>query len=76
VDGEVEVRNQRGQLDAASTARAQREQAAAAAALDQGQNPGQQAAPQQRGAFGQPTGGNAPAPMNRAERRAQEKRGR
>ncbi|WP_349899438.1 preprotein translocase subunit SecA [Parafrigoribacterium soli] len=75
VDGEVEVRNQRGQLDAASTARAQREQAAAAAAVDQGQNPGQQAAPQ-RGAFGQPTGGNASAPMNRAERRAQEKRGR
>jgi preprotein translocase subunit SecA len=77
-DGEVEVRNQRGQIDAASTAKAQRDQAAAAAALDQAQNPGQQqqAAPPQRGAFGQSTGGNAPTPMNRAERRAQEKRGR
>jgi len=77
VDGEVEVRNQRGQLDAASTAKARRDQAAAAAEVSQAQNPGQQqAAPPQRGAFGQPTGGNAAAPMNRAERRAQERRGR
>jgi preprotein translocase subunit SecA len=75
-DGEVEVRNQRGQLDAASTAKAQREQAAAAAAVGQSQNPGQQAAPPQRGAFGQPTNNDGQAPMNRAERRAQEKRGR
>ncbi|MEO6944581.1 MAG: preprotein translocase subunit SecA [Lacisediminihabitans sp.] len=60
-DGEVEVRNQRGQLDRASTAKAQQ---------------GQQApAPQQRGAFGQ-AAGNGQVPQNRAERRAQEKRTR
>jgi preprotein translocase subunit SecA len=91
VDGDVEVRNQRGQLEQAATAKAQRAQAEA----EQAQvNPTfgrpQQPAPAQgggapkqgaggaqggsdRGAFGQRTG-NAPAPQNRAQRRAQEKR--
>ncbi|CAN5429914.1 hypothetical protein BH09ACT4_BH09ACT4_13860 [soil metagenome] len=91
--GEVEVRNQRGQLEQAATRLAQQQQAAQAAAVaqqqGQGQAPGQQPqAPQQggmrpsgqgpaqtggaRGAFGQRTDG-AEAPMNRAQRRAQEK---
>ncbi|MBN9151058.1 MAG: preprotein translocase subunit SecA [Cryobacterium sp.] len=83
--GGVEVRNQRGQLEQAATAKAQ--QAAAAQANQvgaafggQNQQPGQnQQAGQgggQRGAFGQRQGGpqpGQPAPMNRAERRAQEK---
>jgi len=59
--GQVEVRDQRGQVERAATARAQ--QAAA-----------QQQAPAARGAFGQPTSAEAP-PMNRAERRAREKNG-
>jgi preprotein translocase subunit SecA len=67
--GAVEVRNQRGQVEQAATQRAQQAQAS-----QQG-GPQQQAAPPQRGAFGQQTGGNGqPAPQNRAERRAQEKR--
>jgi preprotein translocase subunit SecA len=86
--GEVEVRNQRGQLEQAATARAQQQQAAQAAALAQQQ--GQQAPPQQqgggmrpspgaqqapqRGAFGQRTNAGEQAPLNRAQRRAQEKR--
>jgi preprotein translocase subunit SecA len=67
-NGEVEVRNQRGQLDRASTARAQ--QAQAGSAFQQ-----QAPAPQQRGAFGQ-AANNGQAPQNRAARRAQEKRNR
>jgi preprotein translocase subunit SecA len=90
--GEVEVRNQRGQLEQAATARAQQQQAAAAAAIAQQQGQGQPqqpVAPQQgglrpsgqqqpaaRGAFGQRQDGGQPAPLNRAQRRAQEKRGR
>jgi preprotein translocase subunit SecA len=78
VDGEVEVRNQRGQLDQASTSKAQRAQAESAPTLNPAFGGGQQApAAQQggqRGAFGQSTGDAAP--QNRAERRAQEKRGR
>ncbi len=83
--GGVEVRNQRGQLEQAATARAQQAAAAqanqvSAAFGGQNQQPGQnQQAGQgdgQRGAFGQRQGGpqpGQPAPMNRAERRAQEK---
>ncbi|MFC5503353.1 preprotein translocase subunit SecA [Lysinimonas soli] len=83
--GEVEVRNQSGQLERAATALAQQAQQRQAAALNPafGQEqaaPG--AAPAQgqptqggaRGAFGQRTDGQAPPPANRAERRAQEKR--
>ncbi|MCU1580551.1 MAG: secA [Rhodoglobus sp.] len=70
--GEVEVRNQRGQLEQAATARAQQQ----AAQSGQQPQPAQQGnAP--RGAFGQRTDGSGqPAPQNRAERRAQEKNGR
>ena len=81
-DGEVEVRNQRGQLDRASSDLANRQAAEQAAQVQvDGQqvnpafgNPAAQQAGQggQRGAFGQPTGGAAPA--NRAERRAQERK--
>jgi preprotein translocase subunit SecA len=73
--GEVEVRNERGQLERAATAKAQQQQAEqAAAAGQQGQQPQQpQAGQPQRGAFGQRIDPNAPPPANRAERRAQEK---
>jgi preprotein translocase subunit SecA len=83
--GEVEVRNQRGQVEQRATALAQQQAAQQAAAFarpvqpqqpQQPQRPG--AAPaaqgQQRGAFGQRPEGAAPQPQNRAERRAQEKR--
>jgi len=79
--GAVEVRNQRGQVQQVETERAR--QAAAvnpafggqpgaqqpAAAQQQGQ-PGQ---PAQRGAFGQREAAPEPPPINRAQRRAQEK---
>ncbi|HEY8281207.1 MAG TPA: preprotein translocase subunit SecA [Leifsonia sp.] len=68
--GGVEVRNQRGQLEQAATARAQRaeqQQNAPAAAPAQGAT--------QRGAFGQRVAAeDESAPSNRAERRAQSKR--
>jgi preprotein translocase subunit SecA len=74
--GDVEVRNQRGQVERAATARAQQ---AAARQVPTQQSQGQQ--PQQggeRGAFGQRVddGGAGQAPLNRAQRRAQERRGR
>ncbi|MEO7146491.1 MAG: preprotein translocase subunit SecA, partial [Terrimesophilobacter sp.] len=81
--GGVEVRNQRGQLEQAETAKAQRDADAAnqvsPAFGGQNQQPGQnqqggQQGEGQRGAFGQkqtPQQGQAPA--NRAQRRAQEK---
>ncbi|QEO08579.1 preprotein translocase subunit SecA [Protaetiibacter larvae] len=69
--GGVEVRNQRGQVERAATARAQQAAARQApAAAPQ--------APAARGAFGQRVDG-APeqqAPLNRAQRRAQERGGR
>jgi preprotein translocase subunit SecA len=68
--GAVEVRNQRGQVEQAATQRAQQAQQS-----QQGTAPAAAQQPPQRGAFGQQTGGNGqPAPQNRAERRAQEKR--
>jgi preprotein translocase subunit SecA len=73
--GEVEVRNQRGQLERAATQRAQ--QAAAQQAAAQQQAQGQQPQPQQgeqRGAFGQRVDPNAAPPANRAERRAQDRK--
>jgi preprotein translocase subunit SecA len=82
--GEVEVRNQRGQLERAATIRAQQAAVRQAAALGgprpqgapaQQPPPQQQAQPAQRGAFGQRTdGGGGTPPQNRAQRRAQEKR--
>jgi len=72
--GDVEVRNQRGQVERAATAKAQ--QTAAAQGL------GRVVAPQQpsngggaRGAFGQKAEGAEPAaPANRAQRRSQDKK--
>jgi preprotein translocase subunit SecA len=68
--GGVEVRNQRGQVERGATARAQQQQAAL-------RPQPQQQAPAARGAFGQREDGGPqqPVPQNRAERRAQEKRG-
>lgn len=71
--GEVEVRNERGQVQQAATRL--RQAAAAAAATPAQQAP---AAEPQRGAFGQRTDAEAPpaqqAPLNRAQRRAAEQR--
>jgi preprotein translocase subunit SecA len=70
--GEVEVRNERGQVQQAATSKLR--QAAAAASVPPAAAP----AEQQRGAFGQKTdAAPAPqqqAPMNRAQRRAAEQR--
>jgi len=77
--GGVEVRNQRGQVERAATAKAQ--QAAdqrdaqltpGAEAPDETEQQGRQ--PAGRGSFGQSTGGPAAAPANRAERRAADKK--
>jgi preprotein translocase subunit SecA len=68
--GDVEVRNQRGQLEKAATDRAQRAQRQTAPA--QSAPPAQGAT--QRGAFGQRVDDSDEAPVNRAERRAQAKR--
>lgn len=67
--GGVEVRNQRGQVQQAATAKARAEEARKALAeggVDEG--------PTTTGAFGQTTGGSGAAPANREERRAQAKR--
>ena len=71
-DGSVEVRNQRGQVEAAATRAAQRQQERAAAAATGQPAPAQAAPAAGRGAFGQPTSAGD-APINRAQRRAQEK---
>ncbi len=79
-NGEVEVRDQRGRLEKAATARAQRAQVIESQPDSGGQAPGPEpVAPRQggaRGAFGQRVDGDQAAPANRAERRAQERRGR
>ncbi|GAA5095904.1 preprotein translocase subunit SecA [Microbacterium yannicii] len=73
--GEVEVRNDRGQVEQAAT---RLRQAAAAAAATPAQPQQAPAAEPQRGAFGQRTDAEAPAaqqaPLNRAQRRASEQR--
>ncbi|GAA5211491.1 preprotein translocase subunit SecA [Microbacterium kyungheense] len=71
--GEVEVRNERGQVQQAAT---RLRQAAAAAAATPAQPPAQPAAEAPRGAFGQRTDAPAAeqAPLNRAQRRAAEQR--
>ncbi len=68
--GEVEVRNQRGQIEKAATDRAQRAQRQSAPAP--AAPPAQ--ASNQRGAFGQRVEESDDAPTNRAERRAQAKK--
>jgi len=76
--GEVEVRNQRGQLERAATAKAQRAAAELAAAATGQQQQPEQPQPQQgqpqRGAFGQRIDPNAAPPANRADRRAQDRK--
>ena len=77
--GEVEVRNQRGQLERAATAKAQQAAAQQAAAQQQQNGQGQQGQQPQQGAvgaFGQRLDPNAAPPANRAERRAQERKER
>ncbi|GAA3038780.1 preprotein translocase subunit SecA [Microbacterium dextranolyticum] len=64
-DGEVEVRNDRGQVQQAATAKARQ----AAAPAEQAP-----AAEAPRGAFGQRTDAPASAPQNRADRRAADKK--
>ncbi|MFE6734150.1 preprotein translocase subunit SecA [Microbacterium sp. NPDC057650] len=65
--GEVEVRNERGQVQQAQTARMRQ----AAAAREAAQQPEQ---PAERGAFGQAVDAPAQQPVNRAQRRAQKKK--
>lgn len=76
--GEVEVRNDRGQVQQAATNRLR--QAAAAAAAASGQPAAAPAAEAQRGAFGQRTDAPAAAPqqapLNRAQRRAADQKKR
>ncbi|GAB2520550.1 preprotein translocase subunit SecA [Paramicrobacterium agarici] len=82
-EGEVEVRNQRGQIEKGATGKAQRAARAAGGAGTRPQAPRQprqtapaaQKKPAQRGAFGQATSDEAkPEPANRAQRRAQQKK--
>lgn len=77
--GEVEVRNERGQVQQSATARVREAAAAAAASAPAGGVPQQtRTAEAPRGAFGQRTDASAPAgqptPQNRAQRRASEKK--
>jgi preprotein translocase subunit SecA len=68
--GEVEVRNERGQVERAATARAQQRQTQQTTPQKPEQSQGGE-----RGAFGQRAEGAAPeVPQNRSQRRAQEKR--
>jgi len=73
-DGSVEVRNQRGQIEKAATAKAQKEQDAEDAVLVGEDEPEAPQGPPARGAFGQPTGGASAAPQNREERRKADRR--
>ncbi|OUE26380.1 preprotein translocase subunit SecA [Clavibacter michiganensis] len=73
-DGSVEVRNQRGQIEKAATAKAQKEQDAEDAVLVGEDEPEARQGPPARGAFGQPTGGASAAPQNREERRKADRR--
>ena len=79
-NGEVEVRNQRGQVEKAATARAQRAQEladaqpGAAPAAPAPTGPQNRGGGNQRGAFGQQVDADEGAPANRSERRAQERR--
>ncbi|OUE08352.1 preprotein translocase subunit SecA [Clavibacter michiganensis] len=72
-DGGVEVRNQRGQIEKAATAKARKEQEAEDAVLIGEDEPEAPQGPPARGAFGQRTGASA-APVNREERRKADRR--
>jgi len=70
--GDVEVRDERGRVERGATARAQQAQARQEAVP--GEEPEVEAsAPDERGAFGQRTGGDAAGAGNRAQRRAAKK---
>jgi preprotein translocase subunit SecA len=69
--GGVEVRNERGQIEQAATARAERARARQTASQEPQQ---EQPSPAQRGAFGQRTDASAEAPANRAQRRAEQRK--
>ncbi|MFT2689632.1 preprotein translocase subunit SecA [Clavibacter zhangzhiyongii] len=73
-DGGVEVRNQRGQIEKAATAKAQKEQQAEDAVLIGEEEPEAPQGPPARGAFGQRTGDAPSAPTNREERRKADRR--
>jgi preprotein translocase subunit SecA len=73
-DGGVEVRNQRGQIEKAATAKAQKDQEAEDAVLVGEDEPEEPQGPPARGAFGQRTAGTASAPQNREERRKADRR--
>jgi preprotein translocase subunit SecA len=73
-DGGVEVRNQRGQIEKAATAKAQKDQQAEDAVLVGEDEPETPQGPPARGAFGQPTGASSSAPQNREERRKADRR--
>jgi preprotein translocase subunit SecA len=73
-DGGVEVRNQRGQIEKAATAKAQKDQEAEDAVLVGEDEPEEPQSPPARGAFGQRTAGAASAPQNREERRKADRR--
>lgn len=68
--GEVEVRNERGQVQQSATDRLRK--AAEAAAASEGEQPAAQQGP--RGSFGQRTDAPAAAPQNREQRRAADKK--
>ena len=76
--GEVEVRNERGQVQQAATDRIRQATAAASAQPQASQQAPRAAQPAQRGAFGQKTDAEgapaAQAPLNRAQRRAADKK--
>ncbi|TAM67508.1 MAG: preprotein translocase subunit SecA [Microbacteriaceae bacterium] len=73
--GGVEVRNARGQIERGATDRAERARVREAAASQQAQGQPQQGQqPSARGAFGQRTDVQQDAPVNRAQRRAQERK--
>jgi preprotein translocase subunit SecA len=75
-DGGVEVRNQRGQLEHAATAKAQAAQQSQVSPTFSGAQQAQQGQQGERGAFGQRPAGSPQAqpPVNRAQRRAQDKK--
>ncbi|CCE74972.1 preprotein translocase subunit SecA [Clavibacter nebraskensis] len=73
-DGGVEVRNQRGQIEKAATAKAQKDQQAEDAVLVGEDEPETPQGPPARGAFGQATGAASAAPQNREERRKADRR--
>jgi preprotein translocase subunit SecA len=73
-DGGIEVRNQRGQIEKAATAKAQKDQQAEDAVLVGEDEPETPQGPPARGAFGQATGASSSAPQNREERRKADRR--